>query len=262
MTTIKCTNMKYDAETMAALLYNRLLTLSLTDTLYLRATITTADWYFDAAFSQTTKDVTVTAGSANYEFNFFADSAAIPVPSSSTKYSIAVTFDWYTDSGYTTLKNSDSHTFELHFFNAGDANFSTQYYDGVLFNGGLGSIKSLITATKYSSNTSWVSPIIEGSGALYGGLTGTNNSMFVQVAGIPSSKFILATYKSQTGTTDPQIQVYINSVQHPTKADSAIHKIYHYTDIDNTIFRLAAPDPQVDPTVKFWIDGFYVFNEL
>jgi len=248
MVIYKCANIKYPDETMIALVFNRMLRISTTNALYLTAAITTANWTWTDA--TTSKNVNIAAGAANYIFDF---KYTLAMPAVSGKYSIAVTFNYYSDAARTVLISTDYHTFELHFYHSAD--FSTHKYDHAGFDGTLVPDNNLISIVTSGFTVSYGAAIIEGTGALiiYGSPSAVGN---VAITAIGAARFFIVAYNYRTGANTFQFRV--NGSNQGVAYDAAVRKAVFYFE---TAGRIDLWHGQTTAGYSN-IDGLYVFNPI
>ena len=249
MVTFKCANIKYPDETMLTLVFNRRLRISTTNALYLTAVITTANWTWTDA--TTSKNVNIAAGAVNYTFDF---KYTLAMPAVSGKYSVNVTFSYYSDAARTVLVSTDYHTFELHFYHSAD--FSTHKYDHASLDGTFLSDNGLITLTLSSSGGgSWVAAIIEGTGArrMY---QDASNYEWVKIEGIGAGRFFIIAFGNIAGVGGLILKV--NGSNQGITALAAVQKAVFYFDAAGVIDIGHNTGGAGDSK----IDGVYVFNPI
>ena len=247
MATFKTGQILYETETMSTLRVKRDLTITSDTTLYLRATINTADWQWQDG--TTSKDVTIDAGKKEYTFDLEYTGT---FPTASTKYSVAVDFAYYTDSGYTNLLRTDSHTFEIHFYHHSD--FSTYVYDHIGFDGSLSSDNGHLTAT--ATYETYVTAYVEGTGAYERSVGSYEN--ILKVEGIPANKFLIFAFKCDDPDQDEGI--FINNARQVWNVSLNVYKGVFYTTGDTTL-KIRVYGSSTSPKTC-GIDGLYVFNEI
>lgn len=231
--------MKYPDETMLTLYFHRNIVWSLSDTMYLKLTITTSNWTWDESGS-TVKQITLSAGSSTHELIF---KYGLAVPSSSTKFSIAVTLEYYSDSAYTNLVETDNHTFEGHFYHSSD--FSSYVVDHVGFDGSTSSDNSILSVSINYSGYTFQNPLIEGSGCLAIG-----NNYTVTISGFQQSKFAILTYWTSGG------KIRYNNVDQSTIFNS-VRKYSVYPEKSSSSIALWA-----QPNLTIKVDGVYMMTPL
>ena len=249
MTIYKCANIKYPDETMLTLVFNRRLRISTTTALYLTAVITTLNWTWTDA--TTSKNVNITAGAANYTFDF---KYTLAMPAVSGKYSIAVTFNYYSDAARTVLISTDYHTFELHFYHSAD--FSTHKYDHAGLDGAFTSDNGLITLTLSGSpGGSWVAAIIEGTGARQT-YQDASRYEWLTITNIGAGRFFIISWGNASGSGGPLF--YVNGSEQGVYAAVAVQKAVFYFDSAGEI-KLGRGTGAAGGAQ---LDGVYVFNPI
>ena len=249
MVTYKCANIKYPDETMTALVFNRRLRISTSTALYLTATITTANWTW--ADGTTSKNVDIAAGAANYTFDF---KYTLAMPTVSGKYSIDVTFKYYSDAARTVLISTDYHTFELHFYHSAD--FSTHVYDHASLDGTLISDKGYITLTLEGvAAGSWVTAIIEGTGSRRM-FHNPIKEEWIRVAGIGAGRFFIIAYGNLAAVDTFVFEV--NGSNQGINSALAVRKAVFYFESAGAL--RVGVSLGADGDTK--VDGVYVFNPI
>ena len=249
MVIYKCANIKYPDETMLTLVFNRRLRISTTTALYLTAEITTTNWTWTDA--TTSKNVNIATGAANYTFDF---KYTLAMPAVSGKYSIAVTFKYYSDAARTVLISTDYHTFELHFYHGAD--FATHVYDHAPLDSNLTTDKGLMTLTMEGTNTdNWKPAIIEGIGSrkLYKSTTQGERIVFT---GSGANRFFVIAYGASLDAGC--FGFIIDGVDHDILGEVPVKKAVFYLDVNRVIKIGAFPGPAGNT----FVDGVYVFNPI
>jgi len=262
MTVFKCCNVQYELETFNYLRFYRNIKITTTTSLYLTCIITTPDWVFEDT-GTTTKDIDLSRGSNLIVFKFKYNGT---MPTSSGKYTIAVTFKYYSDAARTMLVAEPDHTFEFHFYHYSD--FLSYVYDHVPLDSNFDSDNGNITFVEsqlgsVNTPTDWESAIVEGSGCRRGGCTTSGcywsgwGSSYLRwtISNVPSGKFLTFTHEVLDSYCKDH-KICVNDRLDYIDTTPAVYKYYIYT---TSLTTLKYDLPKCSSAR---IDGVYVFNPI
>lgn len=254
MTVFKCCNVQYELETFDYLRFYRNIKITTTTCLYLTCIITTPDWVFEDT-GTTTKDIDLSRGSNLIVFKFKYNGT---MPTSSGKYTIAVTFKYYSDAARTMLVAEKVHTFELHFYHYSD--FSSYVYDHVPLDSNFDSDNGNITFVEsqlgsINTPTDWESAIVEGSGCRRCGCGWSECYLRWTISNVPSGKFLTFAHEVLDCISKDH-KIYINGRLDYIDTTPAVYKYYIYTTSLTTL------EYDLPRSSGARIDGVYVFNPI